>query len=91
MNHKKKYFNIWINVVIIFIISIIIGSIFYAYIFNIDYLYAFYNTALIFTTINAELKSKTSLQQIFIIFLSIIIVFLFLLTVNLTTKILLKL
>lgn len=89
-NKNIAKFNLWLILVSIFIITLIIISIIYSYVFNVDYLSAFYNTTLLFTTIDSGLETNNTSQQIFILIVSIILVFLFLVITNITAILLLN-
>lgn len=79
---SQRSTNLFIAIVLLFIVTIILGTIGYVYLFNLSWLDALYNASVIITAIDVENKPTTSGQKVFIILYSFISVLLLLSLVN---------
>lgn len=82
LDRQRRSTNLFIIIVVLFIITVVMGTVGYIYLFNLPWLEALYNASVIITAIDVENKPTTSAQQVFIIFYSFISVILLLSLVN---------
>jgi hypothetical protein len=73
---RKRDIAVLIFSLIAFIITVIVGTIIYIYLFNLSWIDALYNAALIVTAISVEVNPMTTGQKLFIIIYSLIAVIL---------------
>lgn len=85
---KKKHRRIIIFVITIiaFIITIIIGTVCYFFLFNLPWIDAFYNASLILTGIDVETTPTTTGQKIFISVYAIVSILLLVSLANIATQ-----
>lgn len=74
----ERIILLFIFTLILFLILILLGTVGYVYLFELNCLDAFYNASLILTTISLEVTPITDGQKVFIIIYSMVSVILFL-------------
>ena len=91
MNYGKydKHRKIFMFTLFLYIVTIIIGTILYMILFDLEWLDALYSSILILTAISNEYEAITSAQKVFIIIYSIISVVILLSFANSASKYLL--
>lgn len=83
---KEKYFKLLIILILIYIVIIIVGSIIFAFMFNLTWVDALYSSVLILTGIDIEVIPITDGQKIFIVFYALLTIIILLSFVNVAVE-----
>lgn len=82
---RRRHIFVLIITVVAFIIMIVIGTIFYAWLFGLGWLDAFYHAALTLAAISLEVEAMTVGQKIFIVVYSLVSVLMLISLANTAT------